>query len=129
MSKQPKTKWRYAMGTTSRVPGSFLHYLIIDVDQPRIPFPLLRWVTEHTNATGIYLQRTNHGWHIFTNHVSSFKSIIQKLTHRKHVDQKWLSIAKQRGYLFLADKDKTTFPWPVGRMQIYYKEKKNKNVN
>jgi hypothetical protein len=122
MKKTPKAKWRYAIGTTSRVPKSFLHYLIIDIDQPRIPYPLIRWITEHTTATHLFIQKTQHGWHVYTNHVCSFRSLIKSLTHRKHVDQRWLSIGKKRGYLFLADKDIAHVPWPVERMQIHYQK-------
>jgi hypothetical protein len=107
-------KWRFAIGTTSRVPDSGgLHYLIADFDENgAIDFPFL------FNCNNFIVQRTEHGWHVYTDQIGTFDSVITKLKHIG-ADKAWIRIAERRGYLFLADKSEIHFPWPVEHMVIH----------
>lgn len=118
---KPKLKWSYAIGTTSRVPNSKeLHYLIADFDGP-IP---LHFNNLLCHLPHVFIQPTKHGWHVYTSFRSDFKSIIELLSYYE-ADPNWIKIGRQRGYLFLADKDVLRFPYPVERMQIYWRDRRN----
>ncbi len=111
-----KNKWRFAIGTTSRVPDSGgLHYLIADFDGP-LHFRIFQY------GNNFVVQKTEHGWHVYTDHVADFDSTLRLLV-RVGADPIWLRIAKERGYLFLADKSRLAFPWPVEHMVLYIHDK------
>lgn len=107
-------KWKFAIGTTSRVPNSGgLHYLIADFDDHKIDFG---WISRFANNA--ILQKTPRGWHVYTDTVVPFDILVDRL-RKIGVDPVWLKIGKERGYLFLADKRIIVFPWPVENMVIY----------
>jgi hypothetical protein len=137
MSK-PKTKWRHAIGTTSRVPLDHpayrktlrnreitqLHYLIADFDGP-LAFHLLYYALSWpliSRSTSVVMQRTPNGWHLFTNIVLTFDEMKKKLTEIK-ADKNWIKIGAKRGYWFLADKGPVILPYPVKRMQVHWHKK------
>lgn len=115
---QPNPKWQFAIGTTSRVPdsGGILHYFIADFDEKWIPERALDFIQKY--ARNFIVQKTDHGWHVYTDIRDSFDQITSWLKG-VDVDETWLKIGKERGYLFLADKSQIVFPWPVERMCIY----------
>jgi hypothetical protein len=123
--KQPLSKWRFAIGTTSRVPnsGGALHYLIADFDDeiPDIP-------VEVVAGNHLIIQRTPHGWHLYSDQCMPFDHLIKVLEHIG-ADTAWIEIGKERGYYFLADKQKIEFPWPVEHMVIYYGEEETRPCN
>lgn len=105
------------LGTTSRVPNSHLHYLILDIDRSAlsrrlglIPCPMV-------------FQRTNSGWHIYTSLQLPFDEMLT-VAKTLGADQGWLNIAYLRGYAFLADYDEVPLPWPVERMIVSCGEKR-----
>lgn len=110
-------KWRFAIGTTSRVPEhTGWHYLMFDFDEPYFPNAVFDWLRNRKIA---YVpQKTTHGWHIYTNKVSDSLINIIELASTFNVDPAWLRIGAKRGYLFLADKGPVLLPWPVERMVI-----------
>ena len=116
-----KYKWYFAIGTTSRVPGSKKHYLIMDFDNPDSIFSLGE---DLYGASKAVIQKTPHGWHIYTNRICSWKELLSILRNQFLVDQKWIDIGEERGYLFLADKDRMHMEWPVERMIIWAKREK-----
>jgi hypothetical protein len=102
-------KWRFAIGTTSRVPGSSLHYLMLDVDDPT-------WVMGYRVC--LYrIQVTKSGFHVYTNEKLSFEQMLFTAVGMG-ADPAWARIAQARGYAFLADKAPIALPWPVERMVI-----------
>lgn len=110
-------KWTFAIGTTSRVPGSRrLHYLILDFDGNYSWTELHRRILPLTSW--FIVQKTRHGWHVYTNLICTFRNCC-RIAKAVGADSKWIEIAKRRGYFFLADKDKIEFSWPVERMVIY----------
>lgn len=113
---KPKAKWKFAIGTTSRVPSSGgFHYLIADFDTNNITYvmnSLSKW-----NIDNMIFQRTPHGWHLYTNSIDNFDMTCYRLAILK-ADRKWVEIGKRRGYFFLADKDIILFPWAVEHMVI-----------
>lgn len=113
-------KWRFAMGTTSRVPNSKLHYLIADYDcSEQVPYPGLRLgLIAGYKPDHIFIQKTPNGWHVYTDIQMTFKKLTEALAI-VGADRKWVEIGKTRGYFFLADKGPVTLPWPVERMQIH----------
>src|SRR5574341_862037 len=63
-AKPQAYKWSFAIGTTSRVPGSkYLHYLILDIDSQEI-----QEVMETLNQMPCewYEFKTEHGYHFYT---------------------------------------------------------------
>ena len=121
--KKQTDKWRFAIGTTSRVPNSGgLHYLIADFDNS---FPLTEPFNYGVilNCRTAILQKTNHGWHLYTDIAYRFEKLIQTLKIMG-ADPTWIKIGKERGYFFLADKSEIDFPYPVEHMVIHYAKKK-----
>lgn len=112
-------KWKFAIGTTSRVPNSKLHYLIIDFDAEK---PKLGLVTS-LQPQHIFVQRTPNGWHVYTDLQYTFKKLVEVLDIIG-ADRQWIEIGKSRGYLFLADKGPVTLPWPVERMRIHARKER-----
>jgi hypothetical protein len=117
-----KYKWTFALGTTSRVPNSPLHYLILDIDQE------LTW----KNIAGIkhyarhfFVEKTTNGYHVYTDCRLTFKQM-QMAFLACGADPSWSRIGQRRGYWFLADKDQIILPWPVERMALHYDPKKGK---
>ena len=118
--KTQKNKWRFAIGTTSRVPGRpGMHYLIADFDgEPKFR-NLLQW------KFGVW-QKTPHGWHFYSDIMASLKVMVKWL-RMVGADPAWIRIGRKRGYFFLADKDQINFEWPVERMVLRIKDGKEKN--
>lgn len=115
-------KWRFALGTTSRIPGKKgQHYLILDIDGD-IPFVLPENLTE-VGVTKMIWMRTRHGWHIYTDLKVSWKKL-PKLLRRLGADKTWIDIGEVRGYFFLADYDLVTLPWPIERMALRVTKKR-----
>jgi hypothetical protein len=113
-------KWRFAIGTTSRVPNARgLHYLIADFDEIPPSIEDLQTCGAHT----IIIQTTPHGFHVYTNAIMTFSKLVSTLSVL-NADESWISIGEKRGYYFLADKDMIIFPWKVEHMMIYYDGKK-----
>jgi len=115
---KPNPKWKFAIGTTSRVPDSGgLHYLIADFDSVDIRIDPTKF------GNNIVMQRTPNGWHIYTDVVLPFNILLQKLRQLK-ADPAWIKIGEKRGYFFLADKSMTVFPGRVERRVIRYGKEK-----
>jgi hypothetical protein len=148
MPIKPKTKWKFAMGTTSRVPGTGkglvkdlnghqynleLHYLMADLDTGIYSRSSLKtfltYLVSTLNVRNIVTQRTENGWHVYTDYSGGFWNIVDILRERPQVDQQWLNIAEKRGYLYLADKDAVILPWPVERMQLHHERRQKKGNN
>lgn len=108
-------KWRFAIGTTSRVPDcpvtvlGGLHYLILDIDRKEFPF--------HTLGSKYIAQPTRSGWHIYTPQTYYFEVMLE-IALDFGADPFWCGFASRRGYAFLADKSPVAIPWPVERMVI-----------
>lgn len=114
-----KSKWRFAIGTTSRVPGSDLfHYLMLDIDEQA--FDSLEWLTRQNCI--VIVEPTPHGYHVYTNLAGTFDWVCRCAT-MCGADDNWLRIGRQRGYLFLADKTQVQLPWSAQRMILHAKEK------
>lgn len=115
-------KWKFALGTTSRVPNSRLHYLIADFDD-------VTWLGTAVSRLAMFkpdhmfVQKTKRGWHIYTDITYTFKKLIEVLKIIG-ADRKWIEIGQSRGYLFLADKGPVTLPWAVERMEIHAPRKR-----
>lgn len=123
----PSRKWRFAIGTTSRVPGSGgLHYFIADFDSDRFPLTDFMLTIQLSLASNIILQKTRHGWHVYTDYVVNFKQLVALLKWVQ-ADPVWIKIGKERGYYFLADKSEIDFPYPVEHMVLHYGKEKAKN--
>ena len=117
---KPKDKWRFAIGTTSRVPDSGgLHYLIVDFDEDNPNFSFLHKL----DIKNAILQRTEHGWHVYTDMVLEFDTLVNVLSHMLRADKAWIEIGKERGYYFLADKSMIVFPWKVEHMVLNHAKK------
>jgi hypothetical protein len=106
-------KWRFAIGTTSRVPGSSLHYLMLDVDNKN-PWP---YQYQFQDPFKRCIQETKSGFHIYTSYQLSFAEMLYRSVGMG-ADPAWARIAQARGYAFLADKAPIALPWPVERMVI-----------
>ena len=119
-----KYKWRFAIGTTSRVPArEGYHYLIADFDGEAFP--------ETNSALQLFLKKDNcfwektpHGWHLYTNIEMTFDTLVI-LLHCIDADPAWIKIGEERGYFYLAHKTFLNFPWPVEYMCLnsYYGKK------
>lgn len=125
MAIRPKLKWKFAIGTTSRVPnsGGKIHYLIADFDGPIINTPALTGTVKKAKAI---LQVTANGFHLYTNIQMTFESLVSTLKLIK-ADPAWIRIGQKRGYFFLADKDYINFTWSVEHMRISYVKEKAQN--
>jgi hypothetical protein len=118
-------KWQFAIGTTSRVPNSGgLHYLIVDFDEDAPNFKFLHQL----DIKNAILQRTEHGWHVYTDMQLEFHTLVNVLSHMLRADKVWIEIGKKRGYYFLADKSRIVFPWKVEHMVIYHDKEKARNT-
>lgn len=121
-------KWRFAIGTTSRVPGSRAHYLIADFDEKN---NMRMWALVHAcTEYGINyrLQETRRGYHLYTNLQMSF-SRLRATLRRLRADSAWIEIGSNRGYYFLADKNRIRFTWKVEHMMLRrYDKKKAQNT-
>lgn len=118
-----KDKWKFAIGTTSRIPGeSGFHYLIADFDTKLIDIVAMTLVVHHAHGRCIW-QETRHGWHLYTNLVGTLEGITSSLKSIQ-ADPAWIRIGEKRGYFFLADKSQIDFPWPVEHMVIHYGKEK-----
>lgn len=118
-------KWRFAIGTTSRVPGSRLHYLLADFDDK---LNMKMWLLVGMLATlGLTyrLQETPHGFHLYTNVQLTFSQLVRTLK-KLDADPAWISIGKERGYYFLADKKRIRFNWKVEHMVIHHAKTRKK---
>ena len=120
----PKRKWSFAIGTTSLVPKhKSLHYLMADVDS-NYCFSTLGYFSE-LGVKNFTLQRTPHGWHIYTDTKMPWRKLTSTLSRTPGVDQSWLHIGIQRGYLFLADKSPgVPLYWSVKRMVLHHEKSK-----
>lgn len=120
MKNKLSNKWSFAIGHTSRVPrsGGVLHYLIADLDTgEEDPWPQLECLPWDKISSAI-LQRTQHGWHLYTDYRGTMIEITDLLRYIG-ADHNWIEIGIRRGYWFLADKDEVHFNWPVECMVIY----------
>ena len=113
---KPKIKWKFAIGTTSCVPHSTLHYLIADVDAKMIRNVLSYMV--HIGVRSFEIQQTKRGWHVYTNLRLSWRRLLRILRLMPDVDKQWVKIGAKRGYLYLADKAPVVPSWPVVRMVL-----------
>ena len=119
--KKPKDKWKFAIGTTSRVPDSdFLHYFIADIDETNWSKNLVEFLESAPNSM---IQKTPNGWHIYTDYKMAWGNLLVLLTY-VGADPAWITIGKERGYYFLADKSQLNLPWPVEHMVLHYGKKK-----
>lgn len=116
-TRSPQYKWRFAIGTTSRIPNSKLHYLIADFDNESLRLGVLCGM----KPDHIFIQRTDRGWHVYTDIQLTFKKLIEAL-QIIGADRSWIEIGHTRGYLFLADKGPVILPWPVERMKLSVKK-------
>lgn len=118
-------KWNFAIGTTSRVPFNSAnqhsqHYLIADFDGGTLA-DVFRKVQHIKGITHCFVQKTEHGWHLYTDLMLDFTKLILIL-HKIGADKTWVEIGRSRGYFFLADKSAVFLPWPVERMIIHAKK-------
>jgi hypothetical protein len=129
---QPNPKWLFAIGTTSFVPGArwldatALHYLILDVDQYDYPEDTVMYLCREIGCRNLRVAPTNRGWHIYTDKMYRWRDLLALLRTIPHVDQRWVSIGSNRGYLYLADKQDVQLHWPVVRMMLHYVKKGRK---
>ena len=122
----PKRKWRFAIGTTSRVPTrEEYHYLIADFDTENIPLtPFLSGIL----SNGRYFwEPTQHGWHLYTNIIFPFPKLVTTL-QMIEADPAWIEIGEKRGYFFLAHKSYLRFNWPVEYMILNHGKEKTQNT-
>jgi len=113
-------KWEFAIGTTSRVPSTYTHYLIADFDGGTLA-DVFRRIQHIKGIRHVFVQKTEHGWHLYTDLMLEFPKLIL-LLHKIGADKTWVNIGRTRGYFFLADKSAVILPWPVERMIIHAKE-------
>lgn len=115
-------KWRFAIGTTSRVPRSYdpltsehLHYLILDIDGKLNP---LRWQKLVRLCPHAILEKTRNGFHVYTD-IRVHSSEFIRLARRFGADPVWINIGHKRGYWFLAERYRPINPpWNVERMTL-----------
>jgi hypothetical protein len=123
--KQPKLKWRFAIGTSSVVPGEpSMHHLIGDVDGKDISTTLIHLLDE-LEVIDVVVQATTRGFHFYNDRRFPFRDLVRVLRRVPGVDAAWIRIGQGRGYFFLADKPGgVSLPWPVTRMVIHANEAK-----
>jgi hypothetical protein len=120
--RTPAKKYRFMLGTTSRVPKSpGWHYLMLDIDGEMTPeaYNLIHEVR-------YFLQKTNSGWHVFFPIQMRLKIMLSRATELG-ADPVWADLALKRGWAFLADKGKTRIPWPVERMVLAWRKHVNRS--
>lgn len=78
------------------------------------------------NANYVILQKTPHGWHLYSDLVFPFDKLIHTL-REVGADAAWIDIGQERGYFFLADKSEIDFPYPVEHMVLTHGKKKAQN--
>ena len=123
-TKEEKYKWKFAIGTTSRAldeKGKVKprrHYLICDADGEENVTRAVRFFVE--TVDDFYVQKTEHGAHIFSNREVSTELFVCLL--REIADNTWLKIGQSRDYWFLADKRPVNLPWKVERMSLTAKK-------
>lgn len=124
LAADPKYKWYFGIGSTSRVPchPEELHYVIADFDGKQAARNCVI-LFDHLDSYGYFcrIQKTVNGFHLYSNAMASFNTLLDFLTYYQ-ADKKWLEIGRKRGYLFLADKDHVNLQWPVERMVIHGKK-------
>lgn len=124
--KTQSEKWKFAIGTTSRVPGcKGFHYLILDIDGKKGFDKITNQLDEF--GCDYVTQDTEHGWHIYTDLITSLKECVL-LAGMLGADRNWIRIAEGRGYFYLADKRPMNFAWPVERMVIYRGKKETQDT-
>lgn len=125
--EESKYKWKFAIGTTSRIPGSTGHYLILDIDTH--DDRTIQKVLGRLQSYSYKAQKTPNGFHIYTD--CSLTSISDFVRNAKDLgaDPAWLRIGEKRGYFFLADRRKVELDWPVERMLIHYGKKEGEALN
>ncbi len=114
-------KWRFAIGTTSHVPGSKLHYLIMDIDNHGPSLSKVFCVLNAGHDVKMIWEKTENGVHVYSNLKMPFREMLI-LSERLGADPSWIKIARARGYAYLADKHQFKIPWPVERMVISYRK-------
>jgi len=113
-------KWEFAIGTTSRAIDekgkvkSRRHYLIADVDGAKNVERAILFFS--ATVDDFFVQKTQHGAHIFSNREVSSELFICLL--RGIADDSWLRIGQSRDYWFLADKRPVQLAWKVERMTL-----------
>lgn len=118
-----KTKWKFAVGTTSLVPHTNgLHYMIIDTDTRAAVNSVIKFL-DTLGVKNVGWFKTPNGWHVYTDQVYPWRKLLAVLSTVPNVDHKWLAIGRRRGYLFLADYAPVHLDWPVVRMVIHYGKK------
>lgn len=117
--KEQAYKWKFAIGTTSRVPNSNLHYFMADFDGPASEDLCSAAIHLFLCGYFIYIQETKNGLHLYSNRQMPFKELCTNLKHLG-ADPVWVEIGKKRGYFFLADKDAVNLSWPVERMALRF---------
>jgi hypothetical protein len=125
--KLQKEKWRFAIGTTSRVPKEKkFHYLMLDIDGTQENIDDVEYSVR--KIAGRYrIQKTKNGWHVFTDSIGKLKDVALSAL-ALGADPVWVRIAKKRGYFFLADKDIVQLDWPVERMILVHGKKTKTNA-
>lgn len=114
MANSQMYKWRFAIGTTSRVPNEEnMHYFIADFDC-MVSMEALIFIS----GSSCVIQATPRGFHLYSDKKLSFDQLIRALKHCG-ADPSWIRIGRKRGYFFLADKDEVKTSWPVERMILY----------
>src|SRR5690348_8737040 len=105
----PADKWRFAIGTTSRVPGKpNHHYLILDFDNVTFS-KVFVGINTYMGKGKWIAQPTASGWHVYTDSIIDFTSVMT-CAEMMGADPAWLRIGEKRGYLFLADKAPVPLP-------------------
>lgn len=98
----------FVYGISSKIPRSFFHYLILDVDD-RDKSEADRFLS----AAGIrpIWKRSPHGWHgYYFAQQFSFEELYHFVPLVPLVDESWFRIGAHRGYWFLADYERPFLP-------------------
>lgn len=119
----PKEKWRFAVGTTSRVigtNGTDRHFLILDIDSIEFDTSEIHDFVNSMDCRS-FLMPSPRGWHLFTDLIVSFNEF---KTYAKELgaDSAWIAIGESRGYWFLADYMQVLLPWTVERMMLRWRD-------
>lgn len=118
-------KWKFAVGTTSRIPNSKLHYLILDIDTQTDP-PIGCGRKYKFNSW--FVQRTENGFHVYTDLKLRFDQMEIAMKYFG-ADPSWIRIGLKRGYWFLADKQPVILPWPTERMALHFDPSRKKKLD
>jgi len=122
--RDPKYKWKFALGTTSRVPNSQLHYLILDIDT-RTSKAIAGLFISLLGVKHYFVQETENGLHVYTDKKIRFDQF-EINARAAGADPSWIRIGLKRRYWFLADKDPIILPWSVERMVLHYDPSKER---